>query len=108
MDLACFGLRNGHGRRNCAPILRHRSTATRAKEGLLKSLDQVVEAHRETAVTIKTPNGQTTQELFGNLRWFRQRPDFPLQEVWREWLEGQSAKPTELTRAFSTGIHSFK
>ena len=77
--------------------------STRA-EGLLKSLDQVVEAHRETAVTIKTPNGQTTQELFGNLRWFRQRPDFPLQEVWREWLEGQSAKPTELTRAFSTGI----
>ena len=29
--------------------------STRA-EGLLKSLDQVVEAHRETAVTIKTPN----------------------------------------------------
>lgn len=73
-------------------------------ESLLKSLDRVVEAHRETTVTIKTNNDQKMQQLFGNLRWLRQGPDFPLQEVWREWWDGQSAKSIELARSFSTDI----
>jgi hypothetical protein len=78
-----------------------------AAEALLKSLDQFVDKHRETTITVKTHNEQQVQELLGNLKWFRQGPDFPLQELSREWWNAQSPSTIELARAFSTStLHS--
>ena len=76
---------------------------------LLRSLEDLIETHRETPITIKNPGLTEVRELLGNARWLDPRGDFPLSEVWKEWWQllkaelGKSAG-VELARALCTVI----
>lgn len=90
---------------------------------LVKSLDALVHAHRETPVKIKNWNDEEEEELLGNVRWQFPDPDaklpaaedaarLPLRELWQEWYDRRPAEMRdadgwELLRAI-TGLEIIK
>jgi hypothetical protein len=73
-----------------------------AAQGVLKSLDELIEDHRTETIRVVRYN-ETREELLGNAHWFPE-PDLqlsltenlanlPLAEVWQTWLQN---RPSEL------------
>ncbi len=98
------------------PVQRTRPTAPTSKQGLFKrltfvspaalacpkSLDELVHQHRKTPIQIQTWQGQSSEELLGNVRWGFPGPDpkqsvdedvkrLPLAEVWCQWAANRPA-----------------
>ena len=75
---------------------------------LLRSLDELVDQHRETPITYKGHNGEEIRELFGNLLWLPPGGEYPLGPVWSQWWTAVrnelGADDLELVRTFCTAI----
>ncbi len=86
------------------PRPRKRKFMTPAATALIEALDEWIEAHRETAVSIELWNGERKEELLGNIGWAFPAPKaelpveedlarLPLREVWETWW---SSRPKSL------------
>ncbi|MGD1898103.1 MAG: HEAT repeat domain-containing protein [Phormidesmis sp.] len=72
-----------------------------AAERLLLSLDELIEAHKTTPVTLQYVHREHTEELLGNVRWLplyrlkKSREEnieqFPLVQVWLNWWQNRPA-----------------
>jgi hypothetical protein len=74
---------------------------TPAALACLKSLDELVDAHRETPVMLQSWDGSQREELLGNMRWGFPPPKagatreealeaLPLRELWETWWRDRS------------------